>query len=52
MLKTALESSGLREAEFLRVLLSLQKKLDAEGTAHHYIRTESCVIYRFDPIAS
>ncbi len=52
MLKTAWEGSGLRQSEFLRVLLSLQKKLDEQGSTHHYIRTEPCVFYRFDPVAS
>jgi two-component system KDP operon response regulator KdpE len=43
---------GLRETEFLRVLLSLRKKLDSEGSSQHYIRTEPWVLYRFDPGAS
>ena len=40
---------GLRQTEFLRVLLSLRKKLDSEGSSQHYIRTEPWVFYRFDP---
>jgi two-component system KDP operon response regulator KdpE len=43
---------GLRQTEFLRVLLSLQKKLGSESSAQHYIRTEPWVFYRFDPGAS
>jgi two-component system KDP operon response regulator KdpE len=43
---------GLRQTEFLRVLLSLQKKLDSAGSTQHYIRTEPWVFYRFDPGAS
>lgn len=43
---------GLRQTEFLRVLLSLRKKLDSEGSSQHYIRTEPWVLYRFDPGAS
>jgi two-component system KDP operon response regulator KdpE len=40
---------GLRQTEFLRVLLSLRKKLDSESSSQHYIRTEPWVFYRFDP---
>jgi two-component system KDP operon response regulator KdpE len=40
---------GLRQTEFLRVLVSLQKKLGSEGSTQHYIRTEPWVFYRFDP---
>jgi two-component system KDP operon response regulator KdpE len=43
---------GLRQTEFLRVLLSLRKKLDSESSSQHYIRTEPWVLYRFDPGAS
>jgi len=38
----------IRQADFLRVLAELRKKLEsAEGS--HYIRTEPWVVYRFDP---
>ena len=43
---------GLQQAEFLRVLLSLSKKLESEGTTKNYIRAESWIFYRFDPRAS
>jgi two-component system KDP operon response regulator KdpE len=43
---------GLRQTEFLRVLLSLRKKLDSESSSQHYLRTEPWVLYRFDPGAS
>jgi DNA-binding response OmpR family regulator len=45
-------AGNLRQAEFLRVLLSLRKKLDCESSTQHYIRTEPWVFYRFDPSAS
>jgi DNA-binding response OmpR family regulator len=48
-LATNWSGHGLRETEFLRVLLSLRKKLDSEGSSQHYIRTEPWVLYRFDP---
>lgn len=37
-----------RHAEFLRVLLSLRKKLEAAAPGKHYLRTEPWVVYRFD----
>jgi two-component system KDP operon response regulator KdpE len=40
---------GLRQTEFMRVLLSLRKKLDAESSSQHYLRTEPWVLYSFDP---
>jgi DNA-binding response OmpR family regulator len=43
---------GLQQAEFLRVLLSLRKKLESEGATKNYIRTEPWIFYRFDPRAS
>lgn len=41
-----------RQTAFLRVLLSLRKKLDAAGQGKHYLRTEPWVVYRFDPSPS
>ena len=48
-LATNWDGHGLRQTEFLRVLLSLRKKLESEGSSQHYIRTEPWVFYRFDP---
>jgi two-component system KDP operon response regulator KdpE len=48
-LATNWDGHGLRQTEFLRVLLSLRKKLEFEGSSQHYIRTEPWVFYRFDP---
>jgi hypothetical protein len=42
----------LRQTQFLRVLLSLRKKLEAAETGQQYLRTEPWVIYRFDPLPS
>ena len=46
--------SGTRthQTQFLRVLLSLRKKLEAAETGQQYLRTEPWVIYRFDPLSS
>jgi len=46
--------SGARtyQTQFLRVLLSLRKKLEAAETGQQYLRTEPWVIYRFDPLSS
>jgi len=45
-------AGGVRQAEFLRALLSLIRKLDSEfGGAQPYIRTEPWVLYRFNPEA-
>lgn len=52
MLATSWTASGLRQTEFLRVLMSLRKKLDAAGQGTHYLKTEPWVIYRFDPTSS
>ena len=38
-----------RRAEFLRVLLSLRRKLEDAAPGKHYLRTEPMVVYRFDP---
>lgn len=38
-----------RQEDFLPVLLSLRKKLDAELPGQHYVRTEPWVLCRFEP---
>jgi DNA-binding response OmpR family regulator len=40
------------QTQFLRVLLSLRKKLENAAAGHQYLRTEPWVIYRFDPAPS
>lgn len=52
MLATSWTANGLRQTEFLRVLMSLRKKLDASGNGKHYLKTEPWIIYRFDPSSS
>jgi two-component system KDP operon response regulator KdpE len=51
MLSTRWPGRGARQRQFIRVLMSLREKLDAEGPAKHYIRTEPWIFYRFDPNA-
>jgi DNA-binding response OmpR family regulator len=51
MLSTKLDGHGVRQTEFLRVLLTLRQKLDAVG-AKHYIRTEPWICYLFEPSGS
>ena len=51
-LATSWTANGLRQTEFLKVLMSLRKKLDAAGHGKHYLKTEPWVIYRFDPTSS
>jgi two-component system, OmpR family, KDP operon response regulator KdpE len=49
MLATDWTSGQIRQAEFLRALMSLTKKLNsAAGSSQHYIRTEPWIFYRFD----
>ena len=52
MLTTSRSAGKLRQAEFLRTLASLRKKLNAVGTDKPYLRTEVWVMYRFDPNSS
>ena len=52
MLATNWTANGLRQTEFLRVLMSLRKKLDVAGHGKHYLKTEPWIIYRFDPTSS
>jgi len=51
-LATSWTANGLRQTEFLRVLMSLRKKLDVAGHGKHYLKTEPWIIYRFDPTSS
>jgi two-component system, OmpR family, KDP operon response regulator KdpE len=52
ILATNWTSNGLHQAEFLKALLSLRKKLDAVVAGNQYLRTEPWVIYKFDPRSS
>ena len=52
MLATSWTGNVVRQAEFLRVLQSLRKKLESRTSARCYIRTEPWIIYRFDVSAS
>jgi DNA-binding response OmpR family regulator len=40
---------GVREMEFLRAFISLQKKLREEVPGSHYLQTESWILYDFHP---
>jgi hypothetical protein len=50
MLTTNWSGREVRQAEFVRVLISLRKKLDSvTGSTPSYIRTESWIFYNFSP---
>ena len=49
LLSTRWGNHEVRQADFLRVLTSLRRKIEAVGGTAHYIRTEPWVFYRFDP---
>lgn len=50
MLATSWSGKEVRQAEFVRVLVSLRKKLDSvAGSTPSYIRTESWIFYTFNP---
>src|ERR1700731_4702922 len=49
VLATSWTKNRPKQTEFLRVMLSLRKKLDAAAPGKHYLRTEPWVVYRFDP---
>jgi DNA-binding response OmpR family regulator len=51
MLATRWLQTGARQSQFMRVLISLRNKLEACGSAKHYLRTEPWIFYRFDPKA-
>ena len=48
-LVTRVRGDGVRQTQFLRVLLRLCRKIEPDTSSHHYIRTEPWVCYRFDP---
>jgi len=48
-LSTRWNDSRAGKAEFLRVLCSLQRKLEAAGVKGRYIRVEPWYLYSFDP---
>ena len=48
-LSTRWNESRTGKAEFLRVLCSLQRKLEAAGVQRRYIRVEPWYLYSFDP---
>jgi len=48
-LSTRWNESRTGKSEFLRVLCSLQKKLEAAGVKRRYIRVEPWYLYSFDP---
>jgi DNA-binding response OmpR family regulator len=49
LLSTRWKDHERRRADFLRVLTSLRRKIEAAAGSAHYIRTEPWVFYRFDP---
>jgi two-component system KDP operon response regulator KdpE len=48
MLATSWSGNVVRQTKFLRVLQSLQNKLESRNPAHCYIRTEPWIVYQFD----
>lgn len=52
MLTAGWTGNRLGQAEFLRALISLRKKLEAVDPGNHYLRTEPWIVYRFDPTSS
>ena len=52
VLATRCTGNFVRQAEFLRVLQSLRKKIETCNSARCYIRTEPWIVYRFDAAAS
>ena len=48
ILSTAWSAGKLRQAQFLRSLVSLRNKLNAMGTERPHLRTEVWVMYRLD----
>ena len=53
MLATNWSGKELRQAEFVRVLVSLRRKLDSvAGSTPSYIRIESWIFYAFNPTAA
>ena len=52
LLSTRWGDHEVRQSDFLRVLTSLRKKIEAVGGSVRYIRTEPWIYYRFDPTSS
>ena len=52
ILSTAWSVGKLRQAQFLRSLVSLRNKLNAMGTERPHLRTEVWVMYRLDSNSS
>ena len=50
MLSTHWGDDRVHQTQFLQVLLSLRRKLEAAAAGTHYIRTEPLIVYRFDPV--
>lgn len=48
-LTTRWGGNHVRQADFLRVMAQLRKKLEAMEGCGHYLRTEPWIVYRFDP---
>ena len=51
-LATHWTAARAQQTQFLRVLLSLRKKLENAATGQQYLRTEPFLVYRFDPVSS
>ena len=51
-LATHWTGARIHQAQFLRVLLLLRKKLETSAAGHQYLRTEPWVSYRFEPVSS
>lgn len=52
VLATSWTDSDHHQTEFLKVLLSLRRKLETVAGGKQYLRTEPWVIYRFEPRSS
>jgi two-component system KDP operon response regulator KdpE len=52
VLATNWTGGRLHQTQFLRVLLSLRRKLESAAAGQQYLKTEPWVIYRFDPTPS
>ena len=51
-LATRWSEARTEQTQFLRALLSLRKKLENAASGQQYLRTEPCLVYRFDPLPS
>ena len=52
VLRTTWNADDARQTEFLRVLLSLHKKLEEVSAGKHYLQTEPWVAYKFSLTAA